>query len=116
MYVQVFTGSDEKAIQSIKESFGMGDVTHLDDVAGSLRENLFDWQGLSLSEGAGGQFFQFCDAIEVKNGVNAPAAGWGLEHALEAWSSYWTTTYLALSAWTFSACVRRLTMYHSLRR
>ncbi|KAJ7693929.1 serine carboxypeptidase S28-domain-containing protein [Mycena rosella] len=93
---QVFTGSDTKAIQSIKDSFGMGDVTHLDDAAGSLRNNLWDWQGLSLSVGPGAQFFNFCDALEVKNGVNAPAAGWGLDHALDAWSSYWTTTYLAL--------------------
>jgi hypothetical protein len=74
----------------------MGDVTHLDDVAGSLRNNLWDWQGLSLTSGPGAQFFNFCDALEVKNGVNAPAAGWGLDHALAAWSSYWSTTYLAL--------------------
>ncbi|KAJ7167611.1 serine carboxypeptidase S28-domain-containing protein [Mycena filopes] len=93
---QVFTGSDKKAIQAIKSSFGMGDVTHLDDVAGSLRNNLWDWQGLSLSIGPGAQFFNFCDALEVKNGVNAPAAGWGLDHALSAWSSYWSTTYLDL--------------------
>ncbi|KAJ7246535.1 peptidase S28 [Mycena haematopus] len=93
---QVFTGHDQQAIQSIKNSFGMGDVTHLDDVAGALRNNLWDWQGLSLSIGPGAQFFNFCDALEVKNGVNAPATGWGLEHALSAWSSYWKTTYLAL--------------------
>ncbi|KAJ7724875.1 serine carboxypeptidase S28-domain-containing protein [Mycena metata] len=93
---QVFTGSNQKAIQAIKNSFGMGDMTHLDDVAGSLRNNLWDWQGLSLSDGPGAQFFNFCDALEVKNGVNAPAAGWGLDHALAAWSSYWSTTYLDL--------------------
>ncbi|KAJ6475650.1 serine carboxypeptidase S28-domain-containing protein [Mycena vulgaris] len=93
---QVFTGRDKRAIQSIKSSFGMGDVTHLDDVAGSLRNNLWDWQGLSLTSGPGAQFFNFCDALEVKNGVNAPAAGWGLDHALGAWSSYWSTTYLSL--------------------
>ncbi|KAJ7625515.1 serine carboxypeptidase S28-domain-containing protein [Roridomyces roridus] len=92
---QVFTGTNQTAIQEIKESFGMGDMTHLDDVAGSLRENLFDWQNLSLADGAGGIFFQFCDALEVKNGVNAPASGWGVDHALSAWSSFWTETYLA---------------------
>ncbi|KAJ7068700.1 serine carboxypeptidase S28-domain-containing protein [Mycena amicta] len=93
---QVFTGPDKQAIQAIKSSFGMGDVTHLDDAAGALRNNLWDWQGLSLSGGPGAQFFNFCDALEVKNDVSAPAAGWGLDHALAAWSSYWTTTYLAL--------------------
>ncbi|KAK7054098.1 peptidase S28 [Favolaschia claudopus] len=93
---EVFTSSNETAIQAIKESFGLGDVTHLDDVAGALRNNLWDWQGLTLSGGPGAQFFKFCDALEVKDGVSAPAAGWGLEHALDAWSSYWKTTYLAL--------------------
>ncbi|KAJ7852314.1 serine carboxypeptidase S28-domain-containing protein [Mycena leptocephala] len=72
---QVFTGSDQKAIQAIKTPS--------------------EW-GLSLTSGPGAQFFNFCDALEVKNGVNAPAAGWGLDHALAAWSSYWSTTYLAL--------------------
>lgn len=32
---KVFTGKDTKAIQAIKDSFGMGDVTHLDDAAGA---------------------------------------------------------------------------------
>ncbi|KAJ7284199.1 serine carboxypeptidase S28-domain-containing protein [Mycena rebaudengoi] len=92
---QVFSGNDKKAIQSIKTSFGMGEVTHLDDVAGALRNNMWDWQSLSLTVGPGAQFFSFCDALEVKGGVSAPATGWGLDHALAAWSSYWTTTYLA---------------------
>ncbi|KAF8214001.1 peptidase S28 [Mycena galopus ATCC 62051] len=91
---QVFMGNDQKAMQAIKDSFGIGDVTHNDDAVGALRNNLWDWQALSLSGGPGAQFFNFCDALEVKDGVNAPAAGWGLDHALAAWSSYWTTTYL----------------------
>ncbi|KAF7294367.1 hypothetical protein HMN09_01166000 [Mycena chlorophos] len=92
---EVFMGSDEKAIQEIKTAFGMGDVTHLDDVASALQSNLFDWQSLLLSSD-GGLFFDFCDALEVKDGVNAPAQGWGLAHALPAWESFWTTTYFAL--------------------
>ncbi|KAJ6560457.1 serine carboxypeptidase S28-domain-containing protein [Mycena capillaripes] len=92
----VFTGSDQKAIQSIKDSFGMGDVTHLDDVAGALRHNLVDWQSLLMSSGPGALFYNFCDALEVKDGVSAPAAGWGLDHALGAWASYFSTTYLSL--------------------
>lgn len=92
---QVFRGPDKKAIQAIKNSFGMGGVSHLDDVAGSLRNNLWDWQGLSLTIGPGAQFFNFCDALEVKDSVSAPAAGWGLDHALSAWASYWSNTYLA---------------------
>ncbi|KAJ7500019.1 peptidase S28 [Mycena latifolia] len=94
---EVFTGADAQAIQALKTSFGLGDVSHLDDVANALRSNLRDWQGLSLALGVEGQFWQFCDALEVKDGVSAPATGWGLDHALQAWSSYWNTTYLALA-------------------
>ncbi len=31
---EVFTGSNTTAIDSIKETFGMSDLTHLDDAAG----------------------------------------------------------------------------------
>ncbi|KAF5387993.1 hypothetical protein D9615_000647 [Tricholomella constricta] len=90
---KVFEGKNATAIQAIKESFGMGNVTHLDDVAGALRNNLWDWQSLQPTSGPGAQFYNFCDALEVKDGKNAPATGWGLEHALSAWSSYFKDTY-----------------------
>lgn len=32
---QVFSGNNATAIQALKDSFGMGAVTHLDDVAGT---------------------------------------------------------------------------------
>jgi hypothetical protein len=32
---KTFTGKDTKAIESIKDMFGMADLTHLDDVAGA---------------------------------------------------------------------------------
>lgn len=32
---EVFSGENATAIQEIKELFGMGDMTHLDDVAGA---------------------------------------------------------------------------------
>jgi hypothetical protein len=35
-------------------------------------------------------FYAFCDALEVKDGVNAPAEGWGLDHTLQAWGNLWT--------------------------
>lgn len=59
-----------------------------------VRNNLWDWQSLSPSSG-GGTFFEFCDALEVKNGVSAGPRGWGLQHALQAWGKYWTETYYA---------------------
>ena len=46
---------------------------------------LFEWQSLSPSSG-GGPFYDFCDALEVKNGTSAPASGWGLKSALAAWA------------------------------
>ncbi|KAG6896631.1 hypothetical protein C0992_007037 [Termitomyces sp. T32_za158] len=90
-----FTGKNTSAIQALKETFGLGNMTHLDDVAGALRNNLWDWQSLQPTTGPGGQFYQFCDALEVKDGVNAPASGWGLDHALAAWGSYFKDTYYA---------------------
>jgi hypothetical protein len=32
---EVFSGNDTNSIQEIKELFGLGDMTHLDDVAGA---------------------------------------------------------------------------------
>lgn len=92
-----FTNGSTQEIDSIKELFNMTELTHLDDFAGALRNNLWDWQSLQPDVGPGAQFFQFCDALEVKDGVSASSAGWGLEHALNAWGTYWATTYYALS-------------------
>jgi len=91
---QVIGSGNTTAINALKASFGMADLTHLDDVAAALKNNLYDWQSLSPSSGPNAQFFQFCDALEVKNGVSAPASGWGLDHALSAWSTYFANTYL----------------------
>jgi hypothetical protein len=94
----VFMGSDTSAVQALKDMLGMGGVSHLDDAAGALRNNLWEWQSLMLSSGPGTPFFAFCDALEVKDGVSAPAAGWGLEHALSAWATFWVGTYFPSGA------------------
>lgn len=47
----VFTQGTPAQIQAVKSNFGMGDVTHLDDVAGALRNNMWDWQSLSVRHG-----------------------------------------------------------------
>ncbi|KIK54084.1 hypothetical protein GYMLUDRAFT_232374 [Collybiopsis luxurians FD-317 M1] len=93
---QVFTSNDTAAIQVLKDNWGLGAMTHVDDVAG-VSLNMLDWQFLQPASGPGQRFFEFCDALEVKNGVNAPASGWGLDHALIAWGSFWNSSYLA--AW-----------------
>lgn len=92
---KVFSGKNQTAIQQIKDIFGLGVMTHLDDVAGSLRNNLWDWQSLSPSTGPGATFFRFCDALEVKDGISASAKGWGLDHALTAWGNFWKNGYYA---------------------
>jgi hypothetical protein len=38
-------------------------------------------------------FYQFCDALEVKDGVNAGPGGWGLDNAINSWGNFWNTTY-----------------------
>ncbi|EJD01632.1 uncharacterized protein FOMMEDRAFT_111593 [Fomitiporia mediterranea MF3/22] len=93
---QVFTHGSTAEIASIKSNFGLGDMTHLDDVAGALRNNLWDWQSLSPTSGPGALFFTFCDALEVKNGVSAGPRGWGVDHALQAWGKFWNETYYEL--------------------
>ena len=67
-----------------------------------MQQNLFPWQSLQVSTGSEGDFYKFCDALEVKNGVSAPAQGWGLDHALQAWGSYWTSTFYTQSAFVLS--------------
>ncbi|OBZ65442.1 putative serine protease K12H4.7 [Grifola frondosa] len=90
----VLNSGNTNSINSLKEMFGVSNLSHLDDFAAVLRNNLFDWQSLQPTSGPGGAFYQFCDALEVKNGVSAGASGWGLTHALQAWGSYWTNTYI----------------------
>ena len=60
-----------------------------------VRNNLWDWQSLQVTSGAGSQFYRFCDALEYRNGVKAPASGWGVEYAFAAWGKYWRTIYLS---------------------
>ena len=38
-------------------------------------------------------FYQFCDALEVKDGQSADENGWGLEHAIQGWGAFWNSTY-----------------------
>jgi hypothetical protein len=60
-----------------------------------VRNNLWDWQSLSPAVGPNATFFQFCDALEVKDGKSAGPEGWGLEHALPAWAAFFSGDYLS---------------------
>jgi hypothetical protein len=59
----------------------------------TVRNQLWSWQSLTPASG-GGEFFEFCNALEVKDGVAAGPSGWGLQHALDAWGAY-ETIYVA---------------------
>jgi hypothetical protein len=48
---------------------------------------------MDVTSGPHAQFYSFCDALEVKDGVQAPENGWGGEHAVNAWGSYWRDFY-----------------------
>ena len=79
-------------------------------VVAAVRNNLWDWQRLSPTSD-GGRFYEFCNALEVKNGVSAGPEGWGLDHALRAWATYWTKTYHFSSACSESPCRTRAPLY-----
>lgn len=68
-----------------------------------MRNPLWAWQDLNPDSGYG-TFNAFCDALEVKNGVSAGSKGWGLQHALQAWGSWWNQTYYPQSKWIPHAC------------
>ncbi|THH02814.1 hypothetical protein EW145_g6691 [Phellinidium pouzarii] len=97
----VFTSGSAAQIDAIKNNFGLGAMEHLDDVAGARKSTDFKREKTLLKCAGrtcrpGAQFFDFCDALEVKNGVSAPSGGWGLDHALTAWGTYWNSTYYAI--------------------
>ena len=60
------------------------------------------WQQLLLSSGPGTTFFEFCDALEVESdGEVAGPSGWGLDHALAAWGSYYEESFIQTREYDF---------------
>ncbi|KAI9063967.1 peptidase S28 [Trametes sanguinea] len=89
----VLASNDNGQINTLKSTFGLQGLSHNDDFAAALQQNLFAWQDMQPDSGPGGGFYEFCDALEVKNGVSAGPSGWGLDNALQAWGNYWKSTY-----------------------
>jgi pimeloyl-ACP methyl ester carboxylesterase len=88
LWDKVIDSGDDKAFKELKELFGLGDVIHAVDVVNALRSPLIKWQDLTPTSD-GGDFYDFCDALEVLDGTFVPGAdGWGLGHALTAWAKY----------------------------
>ncbi|KAI0628443.1 peptidase S28 [Trametes polyzona] len=89
----VLSTNDSAQITALKTTFGLQGLSHNDDFAAALQENLLAWQAMQPDDGPGGDFYAFCDALEVKNGVSAGPSGWGLDHALQAWGNFWKSGY-----------------------
>ncbi|KAG1770253.1 peptidase S28 [Suillus occidentalis] len=90
---QMYAANDTAGIKTLQESFALGALDHVGDFATALQYNLWDWQSLVPGAYAGTWFYKFCDALEVKDGVNAGPGGWGLDNAIESWGNFWNTTY-----------------------
>ncbi|KAH8094951.1 serine carboxypeptidase S28-domain-containing protein [Cristinia sonorae] len=84
----VVASGNQKAIAALKANFGMEGAKYIDDVASWLKSPIYAWQDLGPRTGAHSDFYNFCDTLEVKNGVSASAKGWGLDHALKAWGDW----------------------------
>ncbi|KAG2749898.1 hypothetical protein P692DRAFT_201788590 [Suillus brevipes Sb2] len=90
---KMYAANDTAGIQTLQEAFALGALDHVGDFATALQYNLWDWQSLDPDVGPGSLFYQFCDALEVKDGVNAGPGGWGLDNAIKSWGNFWNTTY-----------------------
>ncbi|KAG1839389.1 peptidase S28 [Suillus tomentosus] len=89
----MYAAKDTAGIKTLQETFGLGGLDHVADFATALQYNLWDWQDLDPSTGPDSIFYEFCDALEVKDGVNAGPEGWGVDHAIRSWGNFWNTTY-----------------------
>ena len=117
----VLSTGNPQEIQAIKANFGLQDIVHLDDFASASMspsclcgcdvnadelesalpvESVFNyWQDGDVSTRSDG-FYAFCDALEVaSNGKHAPASGWGLKTALQAWGNLWNQSLYPASTY-----------------
>lgn len=104
-----FSFLDKKATDRLVISaiFGLQNVTHTVDAASALQLAPWSWQSTGPAEGAHQEFFdvrtprlppsvisltslrsQFCDTLEVKDGVSAGPKGYGLDYALQQWGAW----------------------------
>ncbi|KAF7344257.1 hypothetical protein MVEN_01717000 [Mycena venus] len=91
----IMQGGTEKEQRALMSIFGLQNVTHIQDASSALQVAPWDWQALSPAAGAGQAFFNFCDTLEVKDGVPAGPKGQGLDYALQQWGAWQIQTNIA---------------------
>ncbi|KAJ7678494.1 serine carboxypeptidase S28-domain-containing protein [Mycena rosella] len=84
-------GTKEEQLE-LMSVFGLQNVTHSVDAASALQTVPWSWQNLGPAVGAHQEFFDFCDTLEVKDGVAAGPEGYGLEYALAQWGAWQLAT------------------------
>ncbi|KIY62976.1 peptidase S28 [Cylindrobasidium torrendii FP15055 ss-10] len=92
---EVSSSSDVTAQEALRSKFGMADYDN-HYLAEALRWDLWEWQNIQPTAGYDGTtFWKFCDALEWKEeeGVAADPGGWGLEHAVNAWGTWFQGKY-----------------------
>ncbi len=106
----IFTGTNQTAIDQVKEYFGLANVPFTDDAAAYRKplhvpkfsvlilspvDTFYMWQAMNVygTPDATAAFYGFCDALEVKaDGSVASDEGWGLDYAIEAWALWFRNT------------------------
>ncbi|KAF9055008.1 peptidase S28 [Hymenopellis radicata] len=102
----IFTGTNQTAIDQVKEYFGLANVPFTDDAAAYL-DTFYMWQAMNVygTPTATAAFYGFCDSLEVKaDGSVASEAGWGLEYAIDAWASWFKNTTCPVYSDGSAAC------------
>jgi len=107
-------GGDERLITTIKEFFSLGDVDStadfllfrkclvtcrlpLSEIPWKVHAPLLEWQSLDVESVGVSNFFQFCDALEVRGNEIAGPNGFGLQNAMQAWAEYFASSGLLAS-------------------
>ncbi|KAE9406811.1 hypothetical protein BT96DRAFT_987080 [Gymnopus androsaceus JB14] len=97
----VLDAGNTTEIEELKEFFGLGNLTRAADFAHALSYPLNSWQDMSPAD-MSGEFYEFCDALEVQGDRAAHTSGWGLKEALNAWGSYYKNSYINSTCGDFS--------------
>ncbi|KAJ7671591.1 serine carboxypeptidase S28-domain-containing protein [Mycena polygramma] len=91
----VMAHGTQKQQRDLMAIFGLQNVTHPVDAASALQLAPWSWQDTGPAAGAHQEFFDFCDTLEVKDGVSAGPKGWGLDYALQQWGAWQIQTNTA---------------------